>query len=318
MSFSPLTPDFAAEVIAFIRLHGDALMAKHAEDANAATKLFVGRSVYGQHRDGKLTAVITVAERNHLTWQGWIYFPFVIAPDLTPEKKRRLLGDFLTVWRAEPSPHWRRMVIYDDTPDGNEAPFLTAEGFAFVRRHLKHVRDLADGPPPAEDFPRVAEALARGYSLSMPKTTELETDPALADRIMAMRNQVFALRDNADRWTRAEMLRQMNLPGATMMVLWHEGHPVGLSLWFLIDEGKDKGEAYVSEIVIQRRYWGKVAADLLGFEMLRTTCAQGALTIAGIADETNRASCNLMERFGLHVRKTSTSWAMEIPPSASQ
>ena len=318
MSFSPLTPDAAAEVIAFIRLHGDPMMAKHAADANAATKLFVGRSVYGQRRNGKLTAVITVAERNHLTWQGWIYFPFVVAPDLTPAKKRQLLSDFLILWRAEPSPFWRRIVIYDDSPGEDETAFLTTEGFTFVRRHLKYVRDLAGGPPPAEDFPRVAEALARGYSLSTPTAAELEADPALAERIMTMRNKVFALRDNADRWTRTEMLRQAHLPGATLMVLWHEEHPVGLCLWFVIDEGKDKGEAYVSEIVILRRHWGKVAADLMGIEILRATCAQGAQTLAGIADETNRPSCNLMERFGLSVRKTSTSWALEIAPSAPQ
>jgi RimJ/RimL family protein N-acetyltransferase len=146
----------------------------------------------------------------------------------------------------------------------------------------------------------------------------LEADFALADRFVAMRNRVFALRDSADRWTRAEMLRQMKLPGAALMVLWHKGDPVGLSLWFVIPDGDDKGEAYVSEIVILRRHWGKVAADLMGLEMLRRTSAQGAQTIAGIADETNRASCNLMERFGLRVRKTSVSWALEIPPSAPQ
>lgn len=314
MSFVELTPDNAPEVIAFYRRHGDPVMAKFTTLPDAESRAFKGRRIYGRRRAGKLTAVIAVAERAHLTWEGRLYFPFVVAPRLTPERKRRLLADFLKMWRALPSSHRRRMIIYDDTPEGDEAPFLTSEGFTFVRRHMKHVRDLAGGPPPAGDFPRVAEALERGYSISIVTAADLETDSTLADRILAMRNRVFALRDNADLWTPTEMMRQMNLPGATLMLLWHAGDPVGLALWFLIDEGEDKGEAYVSEIVILRRHWGKVAADLMGLEMLRRTHAQGARTIAGTADESNRPSRNLMERFGLEVRKVSASWALEIAP----
>lgn len=314
MSFVELTSDNAAEVIAFYRRHGDPLTAKLSALPNAKSRLFKGRRIYGRRRAGKLSVVISVAERTHLTWDGWIYFPFVVAPRLTPEKKRRLLVDFLKMWRALPSSHWRRMIIYDDTPEGDEAAFLTSEGFTFVRRHMKHVRDLTEGPPPAEDFPRVAEALARGYSVSTVTTDELKADPAFADRIVAMRNRIFATRDNTDRWTPAEMMRQMSLPGATMLVLWHEGNPAGLALWFLIDEGEDKDEAYGSEIAILRRHWGKTAADLMGIEIMRAAHAQGARTMAAIADESNRASRDFLERLGLQVRKVSVSWALEIAP----
>ncbi len=318
MTFVRLTPDTTDAILDFMRRHGDPFMRKRAGEPDAAAQLFRNRSIYGRYdRDG-LAALVSVAERTHLTWQGWMYFPFVIMPDPTPERKRTALADFLAVWRAEESPHWRRMVIYDDTPGEDEGPFLASHGFQLVRRHLKHVRDLAGGPPPAEEFPRVAEALAKGYTLSAPTVADIEGDPEFAERLVAVRNATFALRDNADQWTPAEMLRQMKLPGALMIVAWHGGLPIGLTLLFHIQDGDDKGEAYVSEIVILRRHWGKVAADLLGLEMLRRCCAMGALTIAGIADESNRASCNLMERFGLTVRKTSVSWSLDLPPSAPQ
>ncbi|WP_316978801.1 GNAT family N-acetyltransferase [Shumkonia mesophila] len=316
MTFVRLTSDSTGAILDFMLQHGDALLRKRVGEPDAAAQLFRNRSLYGRHDKDGLTALVSVAERTHLTWQGRMYFPFVILPDPTLERKRAALADFLAVWRAEESPYWRRMVIYDDTPGEDEAPFLAAQGFHMVRRHLKHVRELAGGPPPAEEFPRVGEALAKGYTLSMPTVADIEADAELADRLVALRNATFALRDNADRWTPAEMLRQMKLPGALMIVVWHGGMPVGLTLLFHIQDGDDKGEAYVSEIVIHRRHWGKVAADLLGLEMLRKTCAMGALTIAGIADQSNRASCNLMERFGLTVRKTSVSWSLDLPPSA--
>lgn len=318
MTFVRLRPESTDAILDFMRQHGDALLRKRVDEPDAAVQLFRNRSIYGRYDNVRLTALVSVAERTHLTWEGWMYFPFVVFADPTPERKRIALADFLAVWRVEESPHWRRMVIYDDTPGEDEAPFLAAQGFHFVRRHLKHVRDLAGGPPPADEFPRVAEALAKGYSLSAPTVADIEADPELADRLVAVRNATFALRDNADQWTPAEMLRQMKLPGSLMIVVWHGGVPVGLTLLFHIQDGDDKGEAYVSEIVILRKHWGKVAADLLGLEMLRRCCAMGALTIAGIADESNRASCNLMERFGLTVRKTSVSWSLDLPPSASQ
>ena len=53
----------------------------------------------------------------------------------------------------------------------------------------------------------------------------------------------------------------------------------------------------------------------MGLEMLRWTSAQGALRIAGIADESNSPSRNLMERFGLLAQKVSASWSLEVPPS---
>jgi RimJ/RimL family protein N-acetyltransferase len=318
MTFIRLTSDATAAILDFMRQHGDALLQKRADEPDAAARLFMNRSIYGRYDKDRLAALVSVAERTHLTWHGLMYFPFVILPNPTREMKQTTLADFLAVWRAEQSPHWRRMVIYDDTPGQDEAPFLAAQGFHMVRRHLKHVRELADGPPPAEEFPRVAEALAKGYTLSAPMVADIEADPELADRLVAVRNATFALRDNADQWTPAEMLRQMKLPGALMIVVWHDGVPVGLTLLFHIQDGDDEGEAYVSEIVIQRRHWGKVAADLLGLDMLRRCCAMGAQTIAGVADESNRASCNLMERFGLTVRTASVSWSLDLPPSAPQ
>jgi len=317
MTFARLAPDSTDAIIDFVKCHGDPFARRRVEDGDPA-RLFDGRSIYGSHRNGRLSAVVMVAERTHLTWRGRIHFPFVTIPDPTPERKRAVLADFLVTWRAEQSPHWRRMVIYDETPDGAEAPFLGREGFAVARRHMKYALDLAGDPPLAETFPRVAEALARGYSVSMPTVADIEADPGLADTLITLRNTTFALRDNADQWTPAEMLRQIKLPGALMMVLWHKATPVGLTVIFVIEEGDDKGEAYVSEIVVHRRHWGKVAADLLGFEMLRTTHALGARRIAGIADETNRPSRNLMERFGLTPRGVSVSWAVDLPPSASR
>lgn len=317
MNFIRLAPDSTDAVIDFLCRHGDPLTKRRVRESDPAS-LFNGRSIYGRHQAGRLTALVLVAERTHLTWHGHIYFPFVTVPDPTPERKREALADFLTTWRLEESPHWRRMVIYDDTSDEAEAAFLGREGFTAVRRHMKYAREFAGGPPPAAAFPRVAEALARGYSVSMPTTEEIEADPDLADRLVALRNATFALRDNVDQWTPGEMLRQMKLPGALMMVLWHQGAPVGLTIIFVIKEGENKGEAYVSEILVQRRHWGKVAADLLGFEMLRTTCALGAQRIAGVADEGNRPSRNLMERFGLTPHHVSVSWSLDLPASAPQ
>jgi|GEM_PF-6239727 RimJ/RimL family protein N-acetyltransferase len=316
MTFTRLTPASTDAILDFMRWHGDDLMKRRASEPDAAANLFRDRSVYGRHAKGQLDAIISVAERVHLTWQGRMYFPFVIIRDPTPQRKRAALSDFLPVWRAEKNPHWRRMIIYDEAPDEDEAPFLTAQGFHVVRRHLKHVLDLPAEAPPAGEFPRAAEALARGYSLSVPKVRDLEADPELTAALVAVRNAVFAQRDNSDQCTTAEMLRQMKLPGALMILVWHGSAPVGLTLLFHIEDGDDKGEAYVSEIVIRRRHWGKAAADLLGYEMFRMCCAMGASRIAGIADESNRASRSLMERFGMTVRKVSVSWSLDLPPSA--
>jgi len=318
MRFARLTSETTETVLDFMRQHADALMRRRLDEPDAARQLFHNRAIYGHYEGDQLVALIFVPERNHLTWKGKIYFPFVIIPKEHREREWQALSGFLTVWRAEQSAHWRRMIIYDDTADARQASFLTAEGFRMVSRHLKHVRDLNGGPPTAEEFPRVAEALSEGYTLSAPTVSEIEADSHLTDQLVAVRNATFALRGDADQWTRAEMLRQMKVPGAMMIVVWHSGMPVGLALLFHIQDGEDKGEAYVSEIVVQRRHWGKVAADLLGFEMLRRCCAIGAQTIAGVADERNRASRNLMERFGLTVRKVSTSWHLEMPPSVSQ
>ena len=142
MPFARLTLESTDVILDFMRRHGDDIIRKRAEEPNAAAQLFRNRAIYGRHEEGRLKALVVLTERSHLTWDGVMCFPFVILPEPTPERKQAALAGLLSVWRVEAFPYWRRMVVYDDSPGGDEAPFLTAEGFRFVRRHVKHVREI--------------------------------------------------------------------------------------------------------------------------------------------------------------------------------
>ena len=88
--------------------------------------------------------------------------------------------------------------------------------------------------------------------------------------------------------------QQLAIRSCSYLIIRHLEDLIGQATLFI-----NNAECYVDSIYIKRKYWGTGAADKLGQSILQHAENQGCHTISGTAASDNRASCALMERFGL-------------------
>ncbi len=87
---------------------------------------------------------------------------------------------------------------------------------------------------------------------------------------------------------------QLSIPSCSYLVMRHKDELIGQVTLFI-----SKQECYVDSIYVKRSYWGTGAADKLGQCLLNYAKTNECQTVSGVAASNNRASCALMERFGL-------------------
>jgi hypothetical protein len=88
--------------------------------------------------------------------------------------------------------------------------------------------------------------------------------------------------------------QQLSIPSCSFLVMRYKDELIGQVTLFISQQ-----ECYVDSIYVKRSYWGTGAADKLGQYLLNYATTKECQTISGTAASNNRASCALMERFGL-------------------
>ena len=88
--------------------------------------------------------------------------------------------------------------------------------------------------------------------------------------------------------------KQLSIPSCSYLVMRYKDELIGQVTLFVSQQ-----ECYVDSIYVKRSYWGTGAADKLGQCLLNYAKTKDCQTISGTAASNNRASCALMERFGL-------------------
>jgi ribosomal protein S18 acetylase RimI-like enzyme len=88
--------------------------------------------------------------------------------------------------------------------------------------------------------------------------------------------------------------KQLSIPSCSYLIMRHNDQVIGQVTLFL-----SKKECYVESIYVKRSYWGMGAADKLTQSLFNYARTKGCETVSGTAASNNRASCALMERFGL-------------------
>lgn len=97
-------------------------------------------------------------------------------------------------------------------------------------------------------------------------------------------------------------------PSCSYLILYHKNELMGQATVYL--DGK---ECYVDSFHIKRKYWGRIgASDFLLNWIFSFAQEKGCEVLSGTAASNNRASCALMERFGMTPQYELQSLALEV------
>jgi len=119
-------------------------------------------------------------------------------------------------------------------------------------------------------------------------------DESINEELCALYRMAYKRRAAIPDITSADIEKQLSLSSCSYLIMRHNDELIGQVTLFTSAK-----ECYVDSIYVKRSFWGTSAADQLGQSLLNYADNKGCQTVSGTAASNNRASCALMERFGL-------------------
>jgi GNAT superfamily N-acetyltransferase len=200
---------------------------------------------------------------------------------------RALLAGLMEEFHREGRPLTLSVTLSGGEPDA-AAAFLLQQGFSEARQSIRYERELTPDAVP-QDGPSMPTAVYRGG------------DAAIETAIIDLYRRAYRGRNAIPVLTAESIQRQFEAPGFAYVLVFDGDRLIGHTACYV-----NEAKCYVDSIVIARSHWGSGASDALVHALFRHALGEGCNRIAGIAEESNRASRALMERHGLgpkeHIR----------------
>lgn len=131
-------------------------------------------------------------------------------------------------------------------------------------------------------------------SLAFSVSTYASGNPALDLELIDLYRHAYISRPGVPDISLETIRQQLDLSEYACMIIRHDDELVGQASLIVSDQN-----CYVESIYIKRRYWGVGCSDTFARALSLYAASQGCTTVSGIASSINRATCALMERFGL-------------------
>jgi len=233
--------------------------------------------------DGKLVGVLTgsLHPDNDRPGTNVLYLYGVVDPAWRRRGiGRALLAGLVEEFRVDGRPLTLSAILSGGEPD-TTAAFLLQQGFSEARQSIRYERELTPDAVP-QDGPSMPTAVYRGG------------DAAIETAIIDLYRRAYRGRNAIPVLTAESIQRQFQAPGFAYVLVFDGDRLIGHTACYM-----NEAKCYVDSIVIARSHWGSGASDALVHALFRHALGEGCSQIAGVAEESNRASRALMERHGL-------------------